>query len=227
MSKSKKALSIVLAVLMVTMTVVSAYAAKAFPFEDTNMWAKDSIQWAWENGMVNGVTEAKFMPNRAVTYEEFAVMLYRFVGEPEPESAEIPVEMDKNAYSYDALCWATENNIVFEHTYVGFSYKNAVNRSAAAEGLLNLFYYEYNLEYPNGPWVSLNIPDFPDFYTDVDTNDSRGLKWAVYWGIIQGKTPTELKPYDNLTRAEFTTILHRYKTPELRPEPAPTPSPEE
>ncbi len=222
----KKVLSCLLGFVLIFTVLSFAYADdNKMHFDDANMWAKDSIQWAWENGIVNGVTETTFMPNRTVTYEEFMVMLHRLAGEPAPESSELPFEMNKNAYSYDALCWATENDLFFEYTNISFSPKNAVNRDAAAEGLLRLSFYEYYLEYPDGPSISIVAPEIPDFYTDGAGITGQGLRWAVYHGIISGKTPTELKPYDNLTRAELVTVTHRYKTPELRPTPAPTPGP--
>ena len=61
-------------------------------------------------------------------------------------------------------------------------------------------------------------------FTDVpsDTWYSEAVAWAHELGIVNGKTETQFAPNDNITRAEFVTILSRYayhmelELPEIR-----------
>ncbi len=38
----------------------------------------DAVAWASENGIVNGVSEAEFAPDDAITREQMAAMIYRY-----------------------------------------------------------------------------------------------------------------------------------------------------
>ena len=50
------------------------------PFTDVKegTWYTEAVNWAYENGIVKGVTEELFAPNRAITRQEAATMIYRF-----------------------------------------------------------------------------------------------------------------------------------------------------
>ena len=49
-------------------------------FKDTeNHWAKDSIQKLYEQGIVNGISEDEFEPDRTVTRAEFATMISKLL----------------------------------------------------------------------------------------------------------------------------------------------------
>ena len=41
-------------------------------------WYHDAVQWAAENGVVSGVGGGRYAPDRAITRQEMAVMLYNY-----------------------------------------------------------------------------------------------------------------------------------------------------
>ena len=51
------------------------------PFSDVNgvPWAKPYIQWASENGIVNGVGDGKFAPNDIITREQYCTIVVRYM----------------------------------------------------------------------------------------------------------------------------------------------------
>lgn len=51
------------------------------PFSDVNgvAWAKPYIQWASENGIVNGVGGGKFAPNTPITREQYCTIVVRYM----------------------------------------------------------------------------------------------------------------------------------------------------
>ncbi len=209
MSKSKKALSIVLAVLMFTMTVVSASAAKAFPFEDANMWAKDSIQWAYENGITNGTSENKFSPNVLTTRAAFITMLWRMAGEPpmiNPLSystyPDIPTE---SASYFEAVYWATNNGIIFGYGDGTFRPLNAIKREDMA--VIIKRYYDY-LNLGEEDSAQETGEEFADMNT-VSAYAKDAVLWSLEKGLINGKTENTISPKESATRAEVVTILHR------------------
>ena len=87
----KKPLAIILAALMLGGAV--GYAVSRHPFVDVSPGAyyADAVQWAWEQGITNGVDSEHFEPNRAITRAEFVTMLWRWSGnEPEIEPTPEP-----------------------------------------------------------------------------------------------------------------------------------------
>lgn len=71
-----------------TMFANKAQAADGLSFSDisNNYWAKDTIQWGYEAGLVNGYKDGQFKPNKTVSEAEFLAMLIRTF-EPEVTSS--------------------------------------------------------------------------------------------------------------------------------------------
>jgi len=60
-------------------------------FTDVNGgWYSDAVDWAVENGVVNGVGNGYFAPNSEITREQMGIILYRYVG------GLVDVVMDRN-----------------------------------------------------------------------------------------------------------------------------------
>ena len=53
---------------------------KSIPFADVDMgaWYANAVVWAKQNGIVNGVTENEFAPNRNITREQIAAIMFRY-----------------------------------------------------------------------------------------------------------------------------------------------------
>ena len=52
----------------------------------TQDWYKDAVNWAAQVGIVNGYGDGTFRPNQAVTREQLATILYRYIGSPSVNS---------------------------------------------------------------------------------------------------------------------------------------------
>ena len=86
------------------------------PYTDCNSegWYSDAIAWADESGIVTGYGHGIFAPDRPISREEMAVMLWRYAGSPGTsgtlsgytDSSEVSV------WATNALCWATERGIL-------------------------------------------------------------------------------------------------------------------
>ena len=52
------------------------------PFEDLSLeaWYADYVAWAWEQGLVQGVSANRFGPQNPITRQEVAILFYRFIG---------------------------------------------------------------------------------------------------------------------------------------------------
>ena len=77
-----------------------------------------AISWAYENGIVGGVTQTSFAPEEKVTREQLAAILYRFAktqGYGAGEMAELTGFADYSrisGYALEALSWANGAGLV-------------------------------------------------------------------------------------------------------------------
>lgn len=86
------------------------------PFVDIEegKWYSNAIIWAYNQGIVKGVSETEFGPNSQITREQMATMLYRYANSPAVTGG-LYAYTDGNqvgAYAVDAMVWATQNEII-------------------------------------------------------------------------------------------------------------------
>ena len=88
-------------------------------FTDSNThWAAKAIAWAQETGVVNGYEDNTFRPNRAVTREELAQMLYNYAkvkGYDLTTSGDLTAFPDGSKVSVwakTAMAWANGNQLI-------------------------------------------------------------------------------------------------------------------
>ena len=75
---------------------------------------KDAIKWAAEAGIVKGTSDTTFSPEKSITREQIATILYRIVGEPAVEDKLAGFEdgAKVSGYAKDAMNWAVENGVI-------------------------------------------------------------------------------------------------------------------
>ena len=75
---------------------------------------KDAIKWAAEAGIVKGTSDTTFSPEKSITREQIATILYRIVGEPPVEDKLAGFEdgAKVSGYAKDAMSWAVEYGVI-------------------------------------------------------------------------------------------------------------------
>ncbi len=73
---------------------------------------KDAVLSMYHKGVVKGVTEDLFYPEREVTRAEFVSFLYRLSGEKNADDKTVYEDVDKSSWYYDAVMWANDAGIV-------------------------------------------------------------------------------------------------------------------
>ena len=77
-----------------------------------------AADWAHENGIVNGVGGAYFAPERTITREEFAAMLYRYTEYLEVDTSarvdysEFADSESVSEWAHDAMSWAVAEGLI-------------------------------------------------------------------------------------------------------------------
>ena len=89
-----------------------AKAATTFTDVAANAWYAEAVAWAQENGIVLGVTEELFAPNKNVTREQIATILWRACGEEKVDIELSFTDADTvSAWAQNAMNWAVANGI--------------------------------------------------------------------------------------------------------------------
>lgn len=92
------------------------YAVGNNPFVDvkSNEYYTEAVIWAAENGIVKGTGGDYFSPDKSITREELATMLYRYAGEPDTNGnlSSFPDADEISDWAEDAMKWAAEQKII-------------------------------------------------------------------------------------------------------------------
>lgn len=94
------------------------YTCESFVDVPNGQWYTSSAQWAYENGIVNGVGGAYFAPERTITREEFAAMLYRYTEYLEVDTtarvdySEYADSESVSDWAHDAMSWAVAEGLI-------------------------------------------------------------------------------------------------------------------
>ena len=89
-------------------------AAKA-PFTDVpdGQWYAEAVDWAYENGIVNGVAPDRFDPEAPITREQLVTILFRYAGDEARAGLDgFPDADEVSGYAREALSWAIARGLV-------------------------------------------------------------------------------------------------------------------
>ena len=82
------------------------------------LWYSDSVQWAAETGIVNGIGQGRFNPDGDVTREQIATILCRYAGmkgENTNQAFDLSTYPDAESisgYAKDAMAWANATELI-------------------------------------------------------------------------------------------------------------------
>ncbi len=120
--------------------------------------------------------------------------------EPEDKPVDIPfVDVEEEAYYYDALEWAVEMGITEGTTETTFSPKAECTRAQMVTFLWRV---------AGEPVPKSADHDFTDVDADAYYHDA--LLWAIEMGITNGTTETTFSPAQVCTRGQMAAFLFRY-----------------
>ena len=109
------------------MTVLARYAGEST--EGGTVWYEKGMNWAKSNGVSDGSA-----PNRNITREQLAAMLYRYAGEPDG-AADLSAYTDAgsvSAYAEKAVQWCVKNGILIGKTSSTLAPKATATRAECA-----------------------------------------------------------------------------------------------
>lgn len=189
-----------------TETPAADAGGQTFPDVPKTFWGYEYIEAAAAKGMVNGMTDGTFAPNREMTRAEFVVMLWRMAGKPAAAKTAPFTDVSANAWYRDAVNWAAEKKIVNGTSDTTFGPNGKVTRQ---EAVTILFRYSGGTSGMETMLTGVYDAQFTDS-GDIASWAKDAVYWAVYNGVIKGTTDTTVSPGGTASRAQVAAILVRY-----------------
>lgn len=195
------------AAVMLLIPISASAAGDTNTFEDTKQhWARDSIEWCYEKGIVNGVSASSFCPDAEVTRASFVTMLYRFDGKKATQPDALPfADCLKSTYYYDAVAWAYQNEIVHGVSSTAFNPEAYITLEDVAT-ILHRYCKTYDLVIPE-----INpSADFADKEC-ISGYARAAMQWAYRCGLLSedryGANASD--PKHMMLRGELAAVLRR------------------
>ena len=119
--------------------------AAASDFSDVarSAWYAGAVDWAFESGVVNGVSADRFAPNAPITREQAAVILYRYapqLGYAPENMADLSVFYDAESvsgYAREAMGWANACGVISGYTDHTLRPGGSANRAQIAKMIVS------------------------------------------------------------------------------------------
>ncbi len=108
-------------------------------------WYENAVAWALEKNIISGVSETEFAPDKSISREQIAVIMYRYSiykGKETNEKSTLEGFEDKEEISdwaYDAMCWANACGIMNGTSQSTISPKETATRAQVAQIIYNIF----------------------------------------------------------------------------------------
>ncbi|MGN1008275.1 MAG: S-layer homology domain-containing protein, partial [Butyricicoccus sp.] len=204
MKTGKRFFSILLALVMVV-TLLPAPRAQAADFRDIEgHWARNNIADAVERGLFSGTSDNTFSPNAPMTRAMFVTVLYR-MDDGIALGDSYFIDVDEDAWYYDAVCWASENELVAGTDTWHFS----PNQNITREQMVAIL-YRY-LDYANATLErTTNVR--PLFYDrgKISSYAQKAVEEMQFAEIIRGRPSGagyNFDPQGKATRAEAARVF--------------------
>ena len=185
---------------LLTLTLCTAMTSEAIAFSDVEgHWAEKSIQKAEEMRVITGYENNRFMPDSYMTRAELVAIINRFL-EIQSETDKYIPDVTRQDWFHSDVRKALSAGIIKGDANGYVRPNDYVTREEAAVIMCRAFYSE-----ADGNVDTLSFKD-----NDSISSWSRAdILTFVKNGYITGYPDGELKPKNNITRAEIITILER------------------
>lgn len=177
------------------------------PFSDVNdHWSAVYVRQAAAKGLLSGYPDGTFRPDAPLTRAEFAAVLWRTAGSPEPRSNESFADVPQSAYYAQAVAWLKENDCISGVSATRFAPDNILQRQ---EAMKMLFACDSSESGEEVQFTALYDDYFPD-----SGSIAPWAKSAMYWGyyneLISGTGGDCLSPQLPITRGQLAKIMINY-----------------
>ncbi len=177
------------------------------PFVDVlkSDWFFENVKYAYENGLMKGISDTEFAPSGEVTRAMFVTVLHRLENEPQADVSAF-TDIKTGEYYEQAVAWANANGIVKGISEELFAPDKPITREQIAAMMFRFAKYK---NYDVSVSENTNILSYDDA-TSISEYAIPAVQYAVGSGLMMGKSEETFNPADNATRAEIAAILQRF-----------------
>lgn len=168
-------------------------------------WFYESVSYAVEHGLMNGVSATEFAPNDETSRAMLVTILWRLSGSPAVDLAMTFTDVVAEQWYTEAIRWAAGTGIMQGYSKTTFGINDPVTREQMAVIL-------YRYAKANGVQIWDTETEL-NLFRDADTISTwavEGMRWAVYTELLRGVGDNTLAPNGNASRAQTATILMRF-----------------
>lgn len=191
----------------VRITVRSAVSSRHFSDMGSAAWAAASVDYLYENNIVQGTGSGRYNPNSSITRGSFLVMLaraFQLTASGPSGFSDVPAE----SYCAEAVAAARQYGIAAGYADGTFRPDGTLTRQDAMTFLLRAL--------RAAGWVisdgrESTLAAYPDG-AQVAQHARGAVAAMVERGILTGTSSGRLDPRGSLTRAQMAVILHRALT---------------
>lgn len=169
-----------------------------------NHWARDSISFAIENNIMNGMTDTEFWPNYSMTRAMLVTVLWRIETKPPCSTPATFTDVPAGLWYSEAVAWASENNIVQGRGDNTFDPMTPISRQ---DFCVILYRFAIKTGRDERSWKPSIV--FTD-YEDISLYARDAVNWCSEHGIVSGRPNGEFDPSGNATRAEGCHMLRLF-----------------
>lgn len=177
--------------------------AVELPFVDVpkSAWFYHGVHYAYQNGIMVGMSEHLFVPAAVTTRAQIAAVLYRMAGSPDVTGQTEPfADVPDSFWAHDAIVWAYNTGVVKGMSETLFAPVQAVSRAQ----FVTMLY-----RYADSPDVTGQTEPFIDVANDTHwAHDA--IVWAYHNGVVTGMTAHTFVPAGAVTRAQLAVLTARF-----------------
>lgn len=179
-------------------------------------WYHDAVVHVVNKGLFNGMGDNLFLPHSAMNREMFVTVLYRLAGSPAVSgSSSFSDVTNSDSWYYNAVLWATQNQIVNGMGDGSFG----VGRALSREEMVTLLYrYAAFAKLDQSVDNEDALAAFTDA-GDIQSWAKEAMLWAVDKGIITGLSAASISPWTSSNRAQVATVMQRVEAVEPAADP--------
>ena len=177
---------------------------RTFPDVKSTDWYQESVDFVSSREIMTGMGDGRFAPSKKLVRAQFATILHRMAGTPEPMyNMEMFPDVPDGQFYTKASIWAREVGVITGYNDGRFGPSDDITREQMA-----VMMYRYANVLQKDVSERGNLWDFPDA-SKVSGFAWDALGWAVGNGLITGDQG-RLNPGGTANRAECATIIMRF-----------------
>lgn len=176
----------------------------ATPFVDvqpTN-WFHDDVKWAYDAGLVAGVTTTTFVPEDPISQATVVTLLARMAKVDLTKlDGTVPEDIEPGQWYTNAAIWAKQSGLL--PNYSTFQGTGPFSRAQMAIMLV---------KYLRSLGIDTSVPEAPLIFADADlmsAEENDAFQVLYRYGIFKGTGDAYMDPAGVTTRAQFVALLHR------------------